>query len=121
MSSETIAVVERYLKGLREKDLSEVPFAPDVVFESPLSPQVTGAAPVQELLAGLFPAIRDVRIHRHIAEGEYVATLFDLDTVFGVIPVFDCFRIVDGQVRQIRPFYDPRPILDGMARQAAAT
>ena len=62
------------------------------------------------LLTGLFPAIRDIRIKRHIAEGEFVATEFDFDTTFGVIPVFDCFRVSEGQLKQIRPYYDPRPI-----------
>jgi len=54
--------------------------------------------------------IKDVRTKQHIVEGEYVATLFDLDTTFGVIPIFDCFRVVNGELTQIRPFYDPRPI-----------
>lgn len=59
---------------------------------------------------GLFPAIQDIRVKQHIVEGEYVATVFDFDTTFGVIPVFDCFRVSNGKLKQIRPFYDPRPI-----------
>jgi hypothetical protein len=45
------------------------------------------------LFPGLFPAIKDIRVKQHIVEGEYVATVFDFDTTFGVIPVFDCFRV----------------------------
>ncbi len=102
--------VESYLRGLKDKDLSAVPFAPDVTFESPLSPKLNGAEAVVQFLTGLFPAIKDVRVKQHIVEGEYVATLFDLDTTFGVIPVFDCFRVAGGLIKQIRPYYDPRPI-----------
>jgi hypothetical protein len=110
MTNSNIQVVESYLHGLKSKDLSHVPFAPDVTFEGPLSPKLTGISAVREFLTSLFPAIRDIRIKRHISEGEYVATEFDFDTTFGVIPVFDCFRVSEGQLKQIRPYYDPRPI-----------
>jgi len=81
------------------------------MFESPLSPATRGAATVRALLEGLFPAIRDVRVRQHTCQGEYVATRFDLDTTFGVIPVLDCFHVVGGELKEIRPFYDPRPLL----------
>ncbi len=110
MREELIKVVEGYLDGLRKKDLSEVAFAPDVTFESPLSAKLIGEQAVVDFLTGLFPAIRDIRVKQHIVEGEYVATVFDFDTTFGVIPVLDCFRISNGKLKQIRPFYDPRPI-----------
>lgn len=110
MRDELITVVEGYLDGLKKKDLSRVAFAPDVTFESPLSPKLTGERDVVDFLSGLFPAIKDIRVKQHIVEGEYVATVFDFDTTFGVIPVFDCFRVSNGKLIQIRPFYDPRPI-----------
>ena len=110
MRNELIKIVEGYLDGLRKKDLSDVAFAPDVTFESPLSAKLSGEQAVTAFITGLFPAIRDIRVKRHIVEGEYVATLFDFDTTFGVIPVFDCFRISKGKLTEIRPYYDPRPI-----------
>ena len=67
---------------MRKKDLSDVPFAPNVTFESPLSSRIEGKGKVVEFLTGMFPVVNDVRIQRHIAEGEYVATTFDLDTTF---------------------------------------
>ena len=112
MANPNTEAVESYLNGLKQKDLSNVPFAPDVTFESPLSPKLEGKEQVVEFLTGLFPAINDIRIQRHIAEGEYVATVFDFDTTFGVIPVCDCFRVSDGLLKQIRPYYDPRPITE---------
>jgi limonene-1,2-epoxide hydrolase len=117
MALSSVAAVERYFNALKDKNLADVPFAPDVVFQGPLSPKLTGSEAVTEFLNGLLPAIRGVQIHRHIADGEYVATIFELETVFGVIPVCDCFRVVNGQLKQIRPFYDPRPIVEGMAHQ----
>jgi len=47
-----------------------------------------------------------------------VATRFELATPFGPIDVFDRFRVVNGLLAEIRPFYDPRPIVEGMAAKA---
>ena len=111
-----VAAAESYLQGLREKDLRAVPFAPGVTIESPLAPKLTGIGPVVAFLTGLFPAIKDVRISRLIAEGEFVAVMFDLDTIFGVIPVVDCMRVADGLIQETRPYYDPRPITEGVVQ-----
>ena len=105
-----VDAVESYMEGLRRKDLTKVPFAPSVSFESPLSPQLVGVKAVTEFLQGVFPVIKDVRVKQHIVENEYVATKFDLDTTYGVIPAFDCFRVSNGLIQEVRPFYDPRPI-----------
>lgn len=111
-----IEVVESYLNGLGGKDLSRVPFAPDFTYESPLlpalvgQPRLTGRAAI-EFLTGLFPAITGVRIKQHIVEGEYCASLFDLHTIHGVIPVLDRFHAVDGLLKLANPFYDPAPLL----------
>jgi glyoxylase I family protein len=110
-----VHAVESYLDALRCKDLSRVPFAPSVTFESPLSPRVVGVKAVSELLTGMFPVIKGIRVRRHIVENEYVATRFDLDTTFGEIPVFDCFRVANGLIQEVRPFYDPRPITNAAA------
>ncbi len=39
MTNPNVEAVESYLNGLKNKDLSSVPFARDVTFESPLSPK----------------------------------------------------------------------------------
>lgn len=44
-----------------------------------------------------------------------MTTRFDLSTTFGVIPVFDCFRVANGLIQEIHPFYDPRPITNAAA------
>ncbi len=110
MENPNIKAVESYLYALRDKDLSKVPFAPDVIFEEPLTPTLNGEAAVREYLPNVFPLINDVRIKRHIADGEYVATLWEADSPLGIIPVCECFRIVGGQIKQISAYFDPRPI-----------
>ncbi len=108
---EKIAVVEAYLKGLGARDFSRVPFARNVTYESPLTPKLSGEKAIN-FLKGLFPIIKGVEIKQHIVEGDYVATIFDLETERGIIAVFDCFRVEDGQLKEIRPFYDPSLLRD---------
>jgi hypothetical protein len=121
--SSLVAVVESYVNGLGQKNLSSVPFAPDFTYESPLlpalvgQPRLVGQAAI-DFLTGLFPAIEGTRIRQHIVEGEYCATLFDLETIHGVIPVLDRFHVVDGRLQLANPFYDPAPILNAAGRQA---
>jgi catechol 2,3-dioxygenase-like lactoylglutathione lyase family enzyme len=111
----SLEAVESYFDGLRRKDLSQVAFAPSVSFESPLSPRLVGVKAVSEFLSGVFPVIKDVRIKQHIVDAEHVATRFELDTTFGVIPAFDWFRVSNGLIQELRPYYDPRPITNAAA------
>jgi limonene-1,2-epoxide hydrolase len=110
MANPNIEIVESYLNGLRAHDVSQVPFASDVVFEEPLVPQTVGAEAVRQYLPNVFPLLNDVRIKQHIAEGEYVVTLWDADTPMGIIPVCECFRVAGGELKEIKAYFDPRLI-----------
>ena len=111
---ERIAVVESYIRGLGAADFSEVPFADDVALDGPLTPRKTGQE-VVDFLSGLFPLMRGAEVRQHIVEGEYVATVFDLRTPNGVTTVFDKFRVADGQLKEISPFYDPTVLNEAVA------
>ena len=103
---EMIVVVESYISGLGAGDFSKVPFSPEVTYESPLTPRIEGQA-VVDFLSGLFPLMRGAEIVQHIVEGEYVASLFILHTPNGSTHVFDKFRVIDGKLAEINPYYDP--------------
>jgi limonene-1,2-epoxide hydrolase len=120
MGEQALPVVETYLRALAAKDISAAPLHPDVTFESPLSPKIQGLEAVRQVFAGFFPAVTGIHVVRHIANGEWCATLFDMETVFGTLPMVDWFHVVDGQIRSIRVYFDPRPIVDGMSRAAQA-
>ena len=47
----------------------------------------------------------------HITDGEFVASRFELETPFGRIEVFDRFRVVNGLLAELRPYFDPRDII----------
>ena len=109
--TEKVGVVEAYLRGLGSRDFGNVSFASDVTYESPLTPKLVGRAAI-EFLEGLFPIIKGVEVKQHVVDGEYVATIFDLETERGITAVFDCFKVEDGQLKEIRPFYDPSLLQD---------
>jgi hypothetical protein len=105
--SENVAVVESYLNGLASKDLSSVPFAPGVTFEGPLMPKLAGRETVVGFLTSIFPFIKDIEIKQHLVDGDYVATVFDMETVNGVDHVVDLCLVVGGLLTEVRAFYYP--------------
>jgi limonene-1,2-epoxide hydrolase len=105
--AENIAVVESYLKGLASKDLSSVPFAPDVTFEGPQMPKLAGRETIVGFLTSIFPFIKGIEIKQHIVDGDCVATVVDMETVNGVDHVVDLCLVVGGELKQIRAFYYP--------------
>ena len=100
-----------YFDGLRTGRVDTIAFAPDVRFESPLSPPMRGAESVRGFLQGVLPAIVGVRVDDLLSQGEHVAVRFELQTVHGAVPAFDFFRVVNGAIVEARPYYDPRPLL----------
>jgi limonene-1,2-epoxide hydrolase len=111
MDSENVRVVEAFLNALKNKDLSDAPIADDLVFADPMMGEGQGADALKAFVSGFFPALNDVRIIRHIAEGKYVATYWEVDGIFNKIPIFELFRVRDGKIVEFRAFYDPRPIM----------
>jgi hypothetical protein len=113
-----VAAVEAYLDCFVTKDLSKMPFAEDVTFEGPLMPKLTGRATVLGFLAHILPMVRGIQLKQHIVEGDYVATVFDMETVNGVDRIFDRIHIVDGQIKSIHAFYYPEAIPEGKIESA---
>jgi catechol 2,3-dioxygenase-like lactoylglutathione lyase family enzyme len=105
-----VAAVQAYFDGLRRKNVDQVPFAPGVVFQGPLGPELRGADAVRQFLRGVLPIIQDIRVLQHLSQGGHVGTRFELETIYGVIPAFDWFHVVNDQIVEARPFYDPRLI-----------
>ncbi len=111
-----VAVVEAYLDCFATKDLSGVSFAEDVTFEGPRMSRLTGRPAVFEFLTHILPMVKGIELEQHIVEGDYVATVFDMETVNGVDHVCDRIHIVDGQIKAIHAFYYPDEIPDAESR-----
>lgn len=111
MREENIEVVESYLSAIKQKDLSLARLADDLSFEDPLTGKASGADNLRAFLTGFLPAVNEVRIHQHICEGKTVVTHWEVDGIFGIIPILEKFRIEDGNIKEMIAFFDPRPIL----------
>jgi hypothetical protein len=106
------AIADTYLEALRTKDPSKALFAPEVTLQFPLSPRkVVGRDSVIEYMLALLPGFDDVKLERHMTGDEYVATLWQAETVWGTVPICSVFRISEGLIQEIRSFWDPRPIV----------
>ena len=57
------------------------------------------------------PAINGVRVIQHVCEGDYVVTHWEVDGVFGVVPILEKFLVLDGKIIEAIGYFDPRPIL----------
>jgi hypothetical protein len=111
MSEESnIRVVEAYFEALRTKDLSNLPVAEDISFSEPMSGGGVGREALMSFTSGFLPALSDLRVVQHVAQGQYVVTLWEADGVFGTVQVLEKFRIEGGKISDFAAFYDPRPI-----------
>jgi SnoaL-like domain len=106
---EKVAIVEAYLRGLADKDISKVAFAANIAFEGPRVGKLIGRNAVIGFLTSILPAVKRVQIKQHIVEGNFVATVFEMETIFGVDQVFDCVHVCDGELKEIHSFYYPQP------------
>lgn len=111
MKEENIKAVEAYLFALRDKDLSRAPFADDIIFEDSIAGKHSGAENFRGFLANFLPIINDVKINRHVCEGDYVATHWEAHTQAGLIKIMEMFHVNDGKITEAVGYFDPRPLL----------
>jgi len=116
-----VAAAAAFLDALKKKDLSQAPLANSLTYKSPLSGEpVQGRDQVIRYLDTYLPVINDVRVSRHIADGDHVATVWQADTSFGPLSVAYVFRVEDGKITEIQGFYDPRGFLERMGTYRGA-
>jgi hypothetical protein len=108
--NDKIAVVETFLNCLASKDIAQLPIEPDLTVQSPLIPKL-GGAPAMKYLKRVADGLRAIHVKQHIVEGDWVATLFDEETVNGPVSVFAKFEVIAARIRDVSVFYDPRSLL----------
>ena len=111
MREENIKAVEAYLTALRQKDLSLAPFADDLIFEDSVAGKGIGAENFKAFLSGFLPGITDIKVIQHICENDFVVTHWEVDGIFGIIPILEKFRVQNGKITKTSSYFDPRPIL----------
>jgi limonene-1,2-epoxide hydrolase len=106
-------VLEAYAGAMKTGDYSNVRFTSDVTFSGPLiSGAIVGEAQVTAFLLKVSQGVKDVRVKRHVIDGEFACVIADLETKEGDVVAFcEFFRVVDGRIAEIRPYFDPRPLI----------
>jgi hypothetical protein len=116
-----VAVATAFLEAVKNKRLPQAPLAENVCYAGPLSGEaIRGRDHVARFLGVYLPVIEDVRLVRHIADGDYVATVWDAETSFGQISLVYILRIEGGEIVEIQAFYDPRGFLERMGMWTGA-
>lgn len=97
--------IEAYFRCVIEGRLADLPVTDDYGSESPLSGPVESPRAV-EYLGEIGKAMSDIRIVRHIVEGDWVATHFEEVLPNGVLPVVGLFQFRGDRIRHVRVFFD---------------
>jgi len=114
---DTRSAVELYFKGLETGDVSQIPLAEKVRFVGPTLPDgVQGEDEVRALLANVAAGLKTIVVPRILVDGEHSCAPFEFvfaDDSMPSLAGVDCFRVVEGKIIEVQPFYDPRPMLGG--------
>ncbi|MGP0071110.1 MAG: nuclear transport factor 2 family protein [Bryobacteraceae bacterium] len=119
--SPNVAATTAFMSAMKDKDLSQAPLAEDVFYHGPLSGEpIRGRDHVSRFLKVYLPVVHDVRIIRQIADGDYVATMWQAETSFGSLSLVYVFCVQAGNIVEIQAFYDPRGFLERMGMWTGA-
>jgi hypothetical protein len=104
-------LLNAYIEAYKTGDHEKVRFTADVTFEGPLTNgMIVGKPAVQKFLSTV--RAKDVRVKRQIIDGQFACVLADFETTDGTtVPFCEFFRIRDGEIAEIRPYFDPRPLI----------
>jgi hypothetical protein len=107
----TARLVEAYLSCYKAGGFEKIPFTADVTFEGPLTNgKIRGKPAVQKFLSNV--QAKDVRVKRQIIDGQFACVLADFETIEGtIVPFCEFFSIRNGEIAEIRPYFDPRPFI----------
>jgi hypothetical protein len=110
---DAVSIARTYVEALQAKDLQIARLAPDVRFEGPLVEQpLTSRSELEKFLAGILPAVKEIQVRKEFGTETDVCIQWDLVTMDSkVVPILEYFRVADGQIQEVRPYYDPRPLL----------
>jgi Domain of unknown function (DUF4904) len=104
------SLLDAYIDGYRTGEWGKVRFTADVTFEGPLKGPISGESTVRTFLSTV--RAKDVRVKRQIIDGQFACVLADFETIEGtIVPFCEFLRISDGQIAEIRPYFDPRPLI----------
>ena len=104
-------LLDAYVDAYKTGGYRNVRFAADVTFEGPLTNgRIRGEAAVQKFLSNV--SAKDVRVRQKLIDGQFACVVADFETTEGtVVPFCEFFRVINGRIAEIRPYFDPRPLI----------
>lgn len=111
----TIDLITRYINALKSGDFNENLFTPDVTLSTPfLERPVTGKDTVIGVLKEISQGVDDIKALRFVVEGEFACALIEFKSKNDItVDMCDAYRILNGKLAEIRPYFDPRPLDNG--------
>jgi hypothetical protein len=109
--------VKAYFDGIKEKDMSRVPWAKDATLRTPLNPAggesalIRGRNAILDFFTGILPAVRSLRFLRYYTgDGGWVAGQAEIGLANGkTLYALDAFLVQNGEIIEQQNHYDPRP------------
>jgi hypothetical protein len=112
--------LDLYFSSFGAQDFAKVPFSSGVVFTGPLRPiPIRGDSAVRTFLESVARGAKAVRPAWRVIDGERACEHFEFVTTTDiVVPVVECFHFDAGQITELHPYFDPRPLLAGPSQAA---
>jgi len=110
----TIDLITRYLNSMATGDFSETLFTSDATLFTPfMEAPVTGRDAVMGALKEISQGVEDIKILRFVIEAELACAMIEFKTKKGVtVEMCDAYRISNGRLAGMRPYFDPRPLVE---------
>jgi DNA-binding HxlR family transcriptional regulator len=110
---ETALFLDAYFAALQKGEIEKIPLASDVTLAGPMAAAIKGEAVVKAILFRISQSFQNIKlvVRRHIIDGEHACSMCDLLLPTGKqVALLDYFHIVDGKIKWLQPYYDPRPM-----------
>lgn len=110
---ETVMFLDAYFVSLEKGEIEKIPLAADVTLTGPMGGPLKGEALVRTILVQISQTLQKIKlvVRRHVVDGEHACSMCDMILPTGeTVALLDYFHIVDGKIKWLQPFYDPRPM-----------
>jgi len=103
MNKVLIETASLFTSGLRRRDLSQVPFAANVMLAGSFAPTLAGVGQVLQFLSGLAASVKDVQTKTCDEDDDSICLTWELSIFDQPEPIYVCglFHITDGLITEL--------------------
>lgn len=106
-------LINRFFNALKSGDFDDCSFTPDVTLLTPfMEAPVVGKDATIEALKDISPSVGEIKIRRLVIEDEFACAIIEYKNKDGItVDMCSTHRISNGLLAEIRPYFDPRPLM----------